>query len=101
MPDALRQGVLCPTDPNESLTERLREPGVQDTIKKLQQLEKYLRGAVDAGTPAQALAWMEQQFGPRFPNFPDRVKVTSATAVVRATPAAVVATPLVGRTQAG
>lgn len=101
MPDALRQGVWCPTDPNESLTDRLGEPGVKQAIKKLQQLETYLRGAVDAGNPAQALAWMEQQFGPRFPNLPDRVKVTSATAVVRATPAAVVATPLVGRTQAG
>lgn len=101
MPDVLRQGVCCPTDANESLTERLGKPGVEDTIKKLQQLELYLRGAVNASDPAQALMWMQNQFGPRFPNLPDRVKASSATAVVQATPAIAVATPLVGRTQAG
>lgn len=101
MPDVLRQGVYCPTDANESLTERLGKAGVEDTIKKLQQLELYLRGAVNASDPAQALAWVQNQFGPRFPNLPDRVKASSATAVVQATPAVAVASPLVGRTQAG
>lgn len=101
MPDLLRRGVLCPTDPEESLTKRLGEAGVKDAIKKLQQFEVYLRGAVNSSSPDQALAWMQQQFGPRFPNVPDRIKPSSATAVVLATPAVAVSTPLVGRTQAG
>lgn len=101
LPRALRQGVLCPTDPNESLTDRLGAPGVEDAAQKLEQLEKSLRGAIHASSPSQALIWVREQFGPRFPNTPERVKVSSATAVVQATPAAIVSTPLVGRTQAG
>lgn len=101
LPNALRQGVLCPTDPEESLTDRLGPDGVEDAAQKLEQLEKSLRGTVHATSSGQALAWMLEQFGPRFPNAPDRVKTSSATAVVQATPALAVATPLVGRTQAG
>lgn len=101
MPDVLRQGVYCPPNTNESLTERLGKAGVDETIRKLQQLEEYLRGAINASDQAQAVAWMQNQFGPRFPNIPDRIKTSSAMAVVQATPAVAVASPLVGRTQAG
>lgn len=101
MPNLLRQGVCCPTDANESLTERLGPKGVEDTIKKLQQFEQYLRGATTASDPAQALTWMQKQFGPRFPRALDRVKAGSVTAVVNATPAVTVASPLVGRVQSG
>ncbi|MFU1942736.1 hypothetical protein ACLQ8Z_23120, partial [Bordetella hinzii] len=101
LPGALREGVLCPTDPNESLTERLGAPGVEDAAQKLEQLERSLRGAIHASSPSQAIIWVQGQFGPRFPNAPERVKASSATAVVQATPAAIVSTPLVGRTQAG
>ena len=101
LPGALRQGVPCPTDPNESLTERLGAPGVEDAARKLEQLERSLRGAIHASSPSQAIIWVQGQFGPRFPNAPERVKASSATAVVQATPAAIVSTPLVGRTQAG
>lgn len=101
LPGALRQGVYCPTDTNESLTDRLGAPGVEDAAQKLEQLEKSLRGAIHASSPSQALIWVREQFGPRFPNATERVKVSSATAVVQATPAAIVSTPLVGRTQAG
>lgn len=101
MPDALRAGVCCPTDANESLTDRLGKDGVEDTIKRLMKLEQFLRAAVHASNPAQACEWMLQQFGPRFPDAPGRVKVTTATATVQATPAAAVVSPLVGRTQAG
>nr|WP_315494213.1 CBASS cGAMP synthase [uncultured Rhodoferax sp.] len=101
MPQVLREGVLCPTDPAESLTDRLGQAGVEDAIAKLKQLEDFLRGAIHSSNPAQACEWLRRQFGPRFPNLPDRVKSTTATATVLTTPAAVVATPLVGRTKAG
>jgi hypothetical protein len=101
MPDALRAGVCCPTDENESLTDRLGKEGVEDTINRLGKLEQYLRAAIHASDAAQACEWVRQQFGTRFPNLPERVKVTTATATVQATAAATVASPLVGRTQAG
>ncbi|WP_033464569.1 CBASS cGAMP synthase [Bordetella bronchiseptica] len=101
LPNALRRGVLCPTDSNESLTDRLGAAGVEDAAQKLEQLHRSLRGAIHASSPSQAIIWVREQFGPRFPDAPERVKVSSATAVVQATPAAIVSTPLVGRTQAG
>lgn len=101
MPDVLRAGVCCPTDPSESLTERLGKHGVEQTVQRLHQLETHLRGAIHASDPRQACELMRQQFGPRFPNSPERVKESSASEVVQAAPALVVASPLVGRTQAG
>lgn len=101
MPQVLRDGVACPTDPNESLTERLGKKGVDEAIAWLKQLEDHLSGAVNSSNAAQACEWLRKQFGPRFPNIPDRVKVSTATAAVLATPAAAVASPLVGRTRAG
>lgn len=99
MPQVLRDGVLCPTDPAESLTDRLGKAGVEDTITKLEQLEEALRGAIYSSNPVQACEWLQRQFGMRFPNQPGRVK--SITATVLATPAVAVATPLVGRSRAG
>ncbi|MDI1270548.1 MAG: CBASS cGAMP synthase [Polaromonas sp.] len=101
MPQVLRDGVVCPTDHTESLTVRLGKAGVEETIAKLQQLENHLRSAIHSSSPTQACEWLRRQFGPRFPDQPDRVKSTTATATVMATPAAAVATPLVGRTKAG
>ncbi len=101
LPDVLRQGVNCPTDSAESLTERLGEKGVRETILMLEQLENNLRGAIHAGEPMQAIIWLQSQFGPRLPRLPSAVKSTSAMATVQATPAAIVPTPIIGRTQAG
>lgn len=101
MQEQLRKGVCNPVDSNESLTKRLGEEGVADAIAKLQQLENYLRGALHGSNPSQACEWMRQQFGPRFPNAPERVRPTSPAATVQAAPAAAVATPLFGRTKAG
>ena len=101
MPQVLRDGVACPTIPDESLTERLGKPGVYETISRLEQLEQHLRGAIHAGSAAQACEWLRKQWGPRFPNRPERVKLTTVTATVLATPAVAVASPLVGRTRAG
>lgn len=101
MQDQLRKGVCNPTDANESLTDRLGKDGVDDAIQRLKGLEDNLRGAIDASNAPQACQWLISQFGPRFPDAPERVKTTTATATVQAVPAAAVASPLVGRTQAG
>lgn len=101
IPDALRDGVCNPVDHNESLTDRLGKIGVEDAVSKLQTFEQYLRGAINASNPDQACAWLVNQFGERFPNEPSRIKEVSVAATVLAAPAAVAASPLVGRTQAG
>jgi hypothetical protein len=101
MPEVLRQGVNCPTDDSESLTARLGEDGVRDTIERLQELEKYLRASIHSSNAAQACQWLQTQFGPRFPNEPDLVKSVTPAQTVQAAAAAAVPTPLVGRTKAG
>lgn len=101
MQERLRKGVCNPTDETESLTDRLGKDGVEDAIRKLKQLEDNLRGAINASNADQACQWLINQFGSRFPDAPERVKPTTATATVQAVPAAAVASPLVGRSQAG
>jgi hypothetical protein len=44
---------------------------------------------------------MQGEFGPRFPNEPDRVKVVSVVATIAAAPATAGPSELVGRTKAG
>lgn len=101
LPAALRAGVNCPVDATESLTKRLGPDGVEDAAKRYESLEQHLRGAIDAGNQAQACTWMVQQFGPRFPDIPDKVKVVSVAATIAAAPAKVGPSELVGRTKAG
>lgn len=101
LPNALRDGVYNPVDKNESLTDRLGKGGVEDTAKKFENLENYLRGALNAANGEQACSWLVNQFGERFPNEPERVKSVTVAATVLATSSAAVASPLVGRTQAG
>lgn len=101
LPAALRAGVNNPVDENESLTARLGVEGLEDAAKHFEELEHFLRGAVNASSEAQACTWMIAKFGPRFPNRPDLVRVTSVAATIAAAPAMVAASPLVGRTKAG
>ncbi|TCL06976.1 CBASS cGAMP synthase [Sodalis ligni] len=101
MPTRLGTGVNNPIDETESLTNRLGKEGVQEAIKAFEDFEKVLRGAVDAGSCSQACIWMCSEFGPRFPNEPDRVKVVSVVAVIASAPATAGPSELVGRTKAG
>ncbi|WP_261545867.1 CBASS cGAMP synthase [Burkholderia multivorans] len=101
LPSVLRDGVSNPVDAGESLTDRLGHDGVEEAAGKIELFETFLRGALGSGSPNQACAWMLQQFGPRFPNAPSRIKVASVAATVLATPVSAVASPLVGRSQAG
>ncbi len=106
LPAALRKGVCNPVDGKESLTDRLRKGSskqdlVEEAAKRFEECEKFLRGALAAGTAAQACTWMQQAFGTRFPERPDRVKVVSVAATIAATPAVAGPSELVGRTRAG
>ena len=101
LPARLRAGVNNPVDQSESLTVRLGKEGVEEAAKAFEALGKVLRGATDAGSPSQACVWMQGEFGPRFPNEPDRVKVVSVAATIAAAPATAGPSELVGRTKAG
>lgn len=101
MPVRLRSGVNNPVQESESLTARLGQAGVEDAAMAFEELEKALRGATYAGSPSQACIWMQSEFGPRFPNEPDRVKMVSVAATIAATPASAGPSELVGRTKAG
>ncbi|CAM2172844.1 Cyclic GMP-AMP synthase [Paraburkholderia sacchari] len=101
LPSVLRDGVSNPVDASESLTDRLGFAGVEETVRKIELFETFLRGALGCSSSSQACAWIIQQFGPRFPNAPSRVKAATVAATVLATPASAVASPLVGRSQAG
>lgn len=97
----LRAGVNNPVDESESLTERLGKAGVEEAAKAFEEFEKVLRGANAASSPSQACIWMRGEFGPRFPNEPERVTVVSVAATITAIPASAGPSELVGRTKAG
>lgn len=101
LPACLRAGVSNPVDASESLTERLGKAGVEEAAKAFEAFEVVLRDATDSGSAAQACLSMRGEFGPRFPNEPDRVKVVSVAATIAAAPASVGPSELVGRTAAG
>ncbi|ROU05488.1 CBASS cGAMP synthase [Lysobacter enzymogenes] len=101
IPAQLRRGVNNPVEASESLTKRIGPDAVEDAAAAFEKLGNSLRGAIDAGNPSQACYWLRDQFGPRFPNDPERVKVVSVAATIAATPAAAGPSELVGRTKAG
>lgn len=101
LPARLRAGVNNPIDDSESLTDRFGSAGVEDAAKAFEDLEKVLRGAVDASSASQACIWLRGEFGSRFPDEPDRVKVVSVAATIAAAPASAGPSELVGRTKAG
>jgi hypothetical protein len=121
IPAALRAGVNHPTDESESLTDRLRKAGategrdfIEEAARSFSRFAGVLEATLAAGDARQGVIWMRQQFGPRFPDRPDRVKVSAAPAstaaaiaaagvasVIASTPAKAGPSPLVGPTHAG
>lgn len=109
--ERLRQGVVNPINPAESLTDRLR--GSSDEVDKVEEaaaryewLAGQLQASMDASNADQACEWMRRVFGPRFPDEPARVKVPAAAvsavaAAIAASPALAGPSELVGRTRAG
>ena len=101
LPEALRAGVCNPVQKTESLTNRLGTEGVEDACNKLEMLASHLEAAVHASEPSQACIWMQAMFGGRFPMRPENIQEVTVADTVRAATAAVVASPLVGRSKAG
>lgn len=101
MPAALRAGVNNPVDDKESLTTRMGPAKVEEAARKLETLEAMLRRALAASNTAQACSWMRDQFGPRFPDAPERVRQVTVAATIAAAPATAGPSELVGRTKAG
>lgn len=101
LPDQLRNGVYNPIDETESLTDRLGKDGVEDAAVAFEHLERMIRGAINAGNSAQACIWMQDVFGTRFPNEPNRVSQVSVAATILSAPAAAGPSEFVGRTKAG
>ena len=101
LPARLREGVNNPVDESESLTQRLGRGEVEEAAKAFEEFERVLRGATDADSPGQVCICMQGEFGPRFPNEPNRVKVVSVAATIAAASAKAGPSELVGRTKAG
>ena len=101
LPAQLRAGVNNPVEASESLTERLGEAGVEEAAKAFEEFEEMLRGAIHASDPPQACTWMQQEFGPRFPNEPNRINVVSVADTIIAAPVTTGPSELIGRTKAG
>jgi hypothetical protein len=94
---SLRAGVSNPTDANESLTDRLGGKKVEEAAAAFEELEKFLRGAIDSSCAAQACSWMIEKFGSRFPDEPGWVKVQSVQATVASVAPFPAASEIVGR----
>lgn len=110
LPSALRNGVNNPANNDESLTDRLRASSsevdmVEQAAASFEEFGRQLQSALDAGNAAQACTWMRKLFGPRFPDQPDRIKVSAAVsavaAAIAASPAIAGPSELLGRTRAG
>jgi hypothetical protein len=101
LPDALRAGVNNPANTNESLTGRLGVAGVENTAKAFESFVVMLRGAIHASNASQSCAWMRQEFGARFPDDPDRVKVVSVASSIASSSAIAGPSELIGRSKAG
>lgn len=101
LPAALRRGVNNPVDSSESLTGRLGAIQVEEAAVAYQSLADYLRGAINLSNHTQAIAWMREKFGPRFPNEPEWIKPVSVAATIASAPPSRGPSELVGRTKAG
>lgn len=101
LPARLRSGVTNPVDSGESLTNRLGKQGVEEAAQAFESLEVVLRGSINASNPSQACTWMRGEFGNRFPDEADRIKVISVVATISATRPSPGPSELIGRSKAG
>ncbi|MDH2052333.1 CBASS cGAMP synthase [Achromobacter marplatensis] len=110
LPAALRKGVSNPVNSKESLTDRLRASSddadmVEQAALQFEDLSCRLQAALDAGNAEQACIWLQDLFGPRFPDRPDRVKeaamASAVAAAIASSPAIAGPSELMGRTRAG
>lgn len=105
IPDKLAAGAVeIPPIPGEDLSTRLKEDGLKDElIRRIRQLHDTLKRCVQGHhAPEEVCRLLREQFGPRFPNRPDRIRVETPEQTVRATAPRIIApAPIVGRREAG
>lgn len=104
IPDALTGSVEIPALPGEDLAKRLNEDGLKDEfIRRVQHLHYTLKHCVQGRhSPEQVCRMLRDQFGSRFPDRPDRIRLESPEQTVHATAPRIIApVPIVGRREAG
>lgn len=74
IPDALRNGVMSPIDPEASLTAHMATEAIADAVELFQVFANHLEGAINATDPQTAYNWLHNMLGDRFPNAPYRMK---------------------------
>ena len=104
IPDLLRGSVEIPAIPGEDLTTRLDEDGLRAALtQRIRDLYDVLSACVNGRhTREEACRLLQGSFGPRFPNRPDRIRIETPEAPVRASaPQVPAAIPFVGRQYSG
>ena len=104
IPDLLRGSVEIPAIPGEDLTKRLDEDGLRAALtQRIRDLHDLLSACVNGRyTRGKACSLLQGNFGHRFPNRPDRIRIEIPEAPVRArAPRVVAAAPFVGRQHSG
>ena len=104
IPELLQESVSIPVIPEQDLAKQLDQDGIRSTlVKRIGLLRTTLSDCVSGRhTPTSACETLRQQFGTRFPNRPDRIRVESPEDTVHAiAPRRIVAAPIVGRREAG
>lgn len=104
IPDILRGRVEIPAIPGEDLTKRLDEDGLRATlIERVRDLHDVLSACVRGRhTRQEACRRLQDSFGPRFPDRPERICVESPADPVRAkAPRVIAPAPFVGRRHSG
>jgi hypothetical protein len=74
IPDALRNGVQSPIDPQASLTAHMPKETIADAVELFQEFAKHLEGAINATDAYTAYNWLNDMLGDRFPYAPHRMK---------------------------
>ena len=104
IPNALRGHVGIPAIPGEDLTKRLDEDGLRATlIERVRDLHDMLSACVQGHrTREETCRRLQDSFGPRFPNRPDRIRVETLGDPVRAQASRVIVpAPFAGRRHSG
>lgn len=74
IPDALRNGVASPIDPDASLTAPMAKEALADAVEFFEDFARHLEGAINATDAHTANNWLHQMLGDRFPYAPHRMK---------------------------
>jgi hypothetical protein len=104
IPVLLCRAVSIPVIPEQDLTRALDEDEIRALfLQRIGNLQQTLSACISGRhAPSEACAMLRAQFGPRFPDRPDRIVAETPEATVHATaPRHISAAPMVGRRTSG